>query len=322
MEEDRRGERRQERKRLWKRLALSAGGGLLVYAACRFLVAGEGSFVSTEDSILSAHAVRISPRVSGYLERLLIDDNSRVSQGQLLALIDPRDYQARVAVADSTRLFAGTEWLRMHRLVMSHATPELNLDTAVAVNTTTEAALRLETLALGYSEIRAPVAGKISGRQVDQGNLVAPGQFLFSIVPEGVWVNASFRERELGHLRPGMAAEIRIWAQPGRIYRGRVESIQRGTKSALSPYPLLDMRLNYVKPEQRVPVKILFDEPPAATSELGPWMTAAVRVPTGSPKAAVYWALLLGAGAGLALFLFDPFSRRTSGGGGREPVAS
>ncbi len=315
MEDQGQDEGRREKKRLWTRIARSAGAGLLVYAATRFLLGGEGRSSSTEDSILSAHAVRISPRVSGYLEKLLIDDNTRVSQGQLLALIDPRDYQARVAVADSARLLAGTEWIRMHRLVTTHATPELNLDAAVAVNTTTEAALRLESLALGYSEIRAPIAGKISGRRVDQGNLVAPGQFLFSIVPEGVWVTANFRERELRHIRPGMAAEIRIWAQPGRLYRGHVESIQRGANSAYSAYPLLDMRLNYVKPEQRIPVKILFDEPPAALAELGPWMTAAVRIPTSSAKAGFDWALLMGAGAAMAVFAFHsgPRGRRSGG---------
>ncbi|QSR84960.1 HlyD family secretion protein [Methylacidimicrobium sp. B4] len=315
MEEQGQGEGGRARKPLWTRIAWSAGAGLLVYAAARFLLGGEGRFASTEDSIVSAHAVRISPRVSGYLERLLIDDNTRVRPGQLLALIDPRDYQARVAVADSARLLAGTEWIRMHRLVTTHATPELNLDAAVAVNTTTEAALRLESLALGYSEIRAPVAGKISGRRVDQGNLVSPGQFLFSIVPEGVWVKANFRERELRHIRPGMAAEIRIWAQPGRVYRGHVESIQRGATSAFSPYPRLDMRLNYVKPEQRIPVKILFDEPPAALTELGPWMTAAVRIPTKAAEAAFDWALLLGVGAAMALFAFGTVPRgRRSGG--------
>ena len=305
---------REGKERLGNRLAWGVGAGLLIYAASRFLLGGGGGGASTEDSVLNAHAVRISPRVTGYLERLLIDDNMRVSQGQLLGLIDPRDYQARVAVADSARLLAGTEWIRMHGLVLSHATPELNLDAAVAVNVTTEAALRLETLSLGYSEIRAPIAGKISGRRVDQGNLVQPGQFLFSIVPDGVWVTANFREKELRHIRPGMTAEIRIWARPGRIYRGHVESIQRGANSAFSPYPLLDMRLNYVKPEQRIPVKILLDES-APSAELGPWMTAAVRIPANSAKAGLDWPLLLGAAAALAAFVFSPFSRKQRAGG-------
>ncbi|VVM07343.1 putative multidrug resistance protein EmrK [Methylacidimicrobium cyclopophantes] len=310
MEGEDSGKGSRSRRRVWARIAGSLLAGLLVYWAVSVVEEGRGSFASTEDAFLSAHVVRISPKVSGYLERLLIDDNTRVSQGQLLGLIDPRDYQARVAVADAVRLFAGTEWFRMHRLVIAHATPELNLDTAVAVTATTEAALRLEKLSLGASEIRAPVSGKISGRRVDQGSYVASGQFLFSIVPEGVWVNANFRERDLGHIHPGMPAEIRLWAQPGRLYHGHVESIQRGTKSALSLYPPLDMRLNYVKPEQRIPIKILFDEPLSATGELGPWMTAAVRIPTGAAESASTWALILGIGAAVAVFVFVPFGLR------------
>ncbi|MGD9896669.1 MAG: HlyD family secretion protein [Candidatus Methylacidiphilaceae bacterium] len=311
-------EERGRTGRFWTRVGVSVLAGLFVYAAGRFILGGERRFVSTDDSVLNAHAVRISPRVSGYLERLLIDDNTRVKQGQLLALIDPRDYQARVAAADAVRLLAGTEWVRMRRLVMAHATPELNLDVAVAVNSTTEAALRLETLSLGYSEIRAPVAGKISGRQVEQGNYVGPGQFLFSIIPEGVWVSANFREKDLGQIRPGVPAEVRVWAEPGRVYRAHVESVQRGTRSALSPYPLLDMRLNYVKPEQRVPVKILFDEPIPPASELGPWMTAAVRIPVSAAKPMLPWALLLGVGTAMAVFAFAPFWRpRTDEGRGR-----
>ncbi|CAB4243642.1 Multidrug resistance efflux pump [Methylacidimicrobium sp. AP8] len=304
-----RGNGKRSGRPLGKRILLCVGVGLLVYAATRFLLGTEGAFVSTEDSFLSAHAVRISPRVSGYLEKLLIDDNSRVSQGQLMALIDPRDYQARVAAADAVRLLSGTERLRMQRLATTRATPMLNFDAAAALNATTEAELRLESLSLGYSEIRAPIAGRIAGRRVEQGNLVNPGQFLFSIVPEGVWVSANFREKEIRHIAPGKPAEIRIWARPGRVYRGHVESIQRGANSAFSLYPTLDMRLNYVKPEQRIPVKILFDEPPAALAELGPWMTAAVRIPTASAKAAIDWALLLGAAGALAAFVFAPVSR-------------
>lgn len=314
MEEQAPGEGHPGKPRIGKRILLSAGAGLLVYAATRFLLGGGGSFVSTEDSVLNAHAVRISPRVTGYIERLFIDDNTQVSQGQLLALIDPRDFQARAAAADAARLFSGTEQLRFRQLVMAHATLPFNLDVALAVNRTTEAQLRLEALSIGYSELRAPVAGKIAGRRVEQGNLVSPGQFLFSIVPKGVWVSANFRERELQHIQPGMAAEIRIWSQPGRVYRGHVESIQRGANSAFSPYPLLDMRLNYVKPEQRIPVKILFDEPPAVLGELGPWMTAAVRIPTRSAKEAIDWALLLGGGTALGVFAIGPLLRKRRAG--------
>jgi len=85
-----------------KRLLIAAGAPLLIAAA-----AGYGNYywttgrflVSTDDAYVQAHSVLISPKVSGYLSEAPIDDNQSVKAGEVLARIDPRDYQTALAVA-------------------------------------------------------------------------------------------------------------------------------------------------------------------------------------------------------------------------------
>jgi membrane fusion protein, multidrug efflux system len=85
------------RRRWWlKRLAIAAGALLLIAAAADYgnYYWRTGRFlVSTDDAYVQAHSVLISPKVSGYLSEAPVDDNQPVKAGEVLARIDPRDYQ-------------------------------------------------------------------------------------------------------------------------------------------------------------------------------------------------------------------------------------
>jgi membrane fusion protein (multidrug efflux system) len=90
-------------------------------------------------------------------------------------------------------------------------------------------------------------------------------------VPREVWVTANFKETQLAHMRPGEPVDVRVDAYPGRSFHGHVESIQAGSGAAFSLLPPENATGNYVKVVQRVPVKIVFDEPPDVY--LGPGMS-------------------------------------------------
>ena len=134
--------------------------------------------------------VDVRPRVSGYITDVHFRDGATVKQGDLLFTIDQRPFQLAVdsAQADVARTQAQVvldvaDYDRAHELVKTAATParevdqrKANLDIARAQQLSAEAALRTAQLNLEWSEVRAPIAGRVSDRRVDAGNLVAGGQ--------------------------------------------------------------------------------------------------------------------------------------------------
>jgi membrane fusion protein (multidrug efflux system) len=114
---------------------------------------------------------------------------------------------------------------------------------------------------LSYTTVFAPRAGRVTRRTVEQGAYVQTGQALLALVPDDVWVVANFKETQLERMRPGQPVSIRVYACPQRDFQGKVDSLQAGTGARFSLLPPENAVGNYVKVVQRVPVKIIFDEP-------------------------------------------------------------
>jgi membrane fusion protein (multidrug efflux system) len=166
-------------------------------------------------------------------------------------------------------------------------------------------------LDLSYTKIFAPCDGRITRKAVETGNYVQIGQQLMSIVPTNVWVVANFKESQLKKMRPGQSALIEIDALAGRTFHGHVDSVQAGSGAAFSLLPPENATGNYVKVVQRVPVKILFDDPLPADHTFGPGLSVepSVRVSQFSLPAWIIGlvALIL---AGVAAVLFRSVIRR------------
>lgn len=121
--------------------------------------------------------------------------------------------------------------------------------------------LRQAYLNLQRSAIVAPVSGYVAKRQVQLGQRVQPGATLMTIVPlEQVWVEANFKETQLGHMRIGQPVEVYSDLYGGDVeYNGKVASLGLGTGSAFSLLPAQNASGNWIKIVQRVPVRIELD---------------------------------------------------------------
>ena len=126
-----------------------------------------------------------------------------------------------------------------------------------------EVSLELARLNLSYARVVAPADGVVSRMAVRAGQLVAPGQMIANLVPAQVYVVANFKETQVGQMRPGQRAEIRIDALAGATFRGEVASIAGGTGARFSLLPPDNASGNFVKGVQRVPVRIRFDARPS-----------------------------------------------------------
>jgi membrane fusion protein, multidrug efflux system len=131
-------------------------------------------------------------------------------------------------------------------------------------------------LNLSYTVVTAAQPGRVVALSAAVGEYVAAGTSLTMFVPDEIWVAANYKETQLDAMRPGQPADMRIDAYPERAIHGHVASVQPGSGTAFSLLPVENATGNFVKITQRVPVKVVIDDPPGDVS-LGPGMSV---VPT------------------------------------------
>jgi membrane fusion protein (multidrug efflux system) len=147
-------------------------------------------------------------------------------------------------------------------------------------------------LDLSYTKLGAPCDGRVTRKAVEPGDYVQVGQSLLALVPTNVWIVANFKETQLTHMRSGQPVEIHLDAYPDKVQRGHVDSIMAGSGASFSLLPPENAVGNFVKVVQRVPVKIVFNEPLDSAMSLGPGMSVvpAVRVSGFTLPPVVLWA--------------------------------
>ena len=140
--------------------------------------------------------------------------------------------------------------------------------------------LRSAALALRRTRVTAPVAGVVAKRGVQLGERVAPGVPLLAIVPlTDVWIDANFKEVQLGRLRVGQPVRIRADEYGTDVeYHGRVAGLAAGSGSAFALLPAQNASGNWIKIVQRVPVRVALDPKEVVAHPLRVGMSTSVRV--------------------------------------------
>jgi membrane fusion protein (multidrug efflux system) len=134
---------------------------------------------------------------------------------------------------------------------------------------------------LSFTVIRAPFDGTIGNRAMQTGDYVQPGQRLASLVPlNAVYIDANFKETQLGGLRPGQQASLAVDALPGRTIKGIVVSVAPASGSVFSLLPPDNATGNFTKIVQRVPVRIEVPADVAGEQLLRPGMSVVVSIDT------------------------------------------
>ena len=124
-----------------------------------------------------------------------------------------------------------------------------------------EAALELARLNLSYTVIIAPCDGVTGRKEIQVGQLIQPGQTIVDIVDsEEKWVIANYKETQTANIKVGQEVEIEVDAVPDHKFKGIVTSISRATGASFSLMPQDNSSGNFVKIEQRIPVRIDFTE--------------------------------------------------------------
>ncbi len=193
-------------------------------------------YLQATGSVAAFQTVDLVARVEGYLRSVNFTDGSLVKAGQLLFLIEPEPYQAKLAAQQAQLLNAQTEYDRQLRMIKENATAQASVDKWRSQRDQAQAAVTLASINLGYTRITAPFAGRIGRHLVDPGNLVGsvggptklatieqidPALAYFSINERDV---LRVRAAALAHGTPitGQAPRVPVYRRPAD--RGRLSA--------------------------------------------------------------------------------------------------
>jgi len=186
--------------------------------------------------------------------------------------------QARAGLAQANAARASAEGSHAaNDALVAGTTIDTNPDVAAA-----KAKLDQARVDLARTVIRAPIDGVVTNRQVQIGQRVAPGNPVMTVVPvRTVYVDANFKEGELGRVRPGQPVELTSDLYGSKVvYHGKVAGFSGGTGSAFSLIPAQNATGNWIKVVQRLPVRVTLDPREVAANPLrvGLSMEASVDV--------------------------------------------
>ncbi|RFM28650.1 HlyD family secretion protein [Deminuibacter soli] len=142
-----------------------------------------------------------------------------------------------------------------------------------------EAAVDNAALFYSYTVITAPYNGWVGRKTLQPGQLVKEGQTLVSVVSEEKWITANFKETQVSHLTAGQQVIIKADATGKTIIHGTIESFSPASGARFSLLPPDNSTGNFVKIEQRIPVRIHISERDSATQFLRAGMNVTVTAP-------------------------------------------
>ena len=276
------------------------------WVVSRFVHLGRVEY--TDNAQVRQHIVPVNSRVQGFIKEIRFEEYRHVRKGDTLAIIEDAEYRLRVAQAEadlqnarvgktamntsistlSNNLEvsdagiaevevlmrnAGKDYERYQKLVDQKAVTRREYDQVKANYESLKAKYDMLTrqkrsTALTRDEQSQRLAQTEAGIRLAEAALELARLNL--VDDSEIWVLANYKETQTAHIAEGMPVDITVDAVPGVVYRGRVEALSQATGAQYSLVPQDNSAGNFVKVEQRVPVKIAFtsDNSPETLAKL------------------------------------------------------
>ncbi|WP_339082372.1 HlyD family secretion protein [Pseudomonas sp. TMP9] len=306
-------------------------------------------FESTDNAYVQGEITRVSSQLGARIDKVLVQDNQYVEQGELLLLLESTDFElakqraqatlatreaelsqarstlsqqdsliaasradvsASEAILDRTKIdLSRAQTLRKPGFISEERVTTLAADSRIArsqvskaqadlqaqrqqIQTLQAESKRLEAqissartdlaqaeLNIARTEIRAPISGFVGQRAARHGQYVQTGAYLLSLVPDqDIWVQANFKETQIGHMHPGQSAELIFDSFPDTPIEAQVESLFAASGAQFSLLPPDNATGNFTKVVQRIPVKLTFAADNPLKGLIRPGMSVEVKI--------------------------------------------
>jgi membrane fusion protein (multidrug efflux system) len=181
------------------------------------------SYIQTNGSLEAENDVEIVARTQGPLVELLTEEGRRVSKGQVMARIDPKETGAQTKIAEVTLRDAERVYKRAQETFEEQLISQADFDAALAAKESAEATLVDRQVQLDYTEVKAPFEAVVVDRNIKLGDNVTVGQVLFRISDfDPLLSKIQVPEKELSRLHKGQPAYLTVEAWPGERFPAKV----------------------------------------------------------------------------------------------------
>jgi membrane fusion protein (multidrug efflux system) len=279
---------------------------IIIGAIAWYWYIGHKGYVSTDDAFIDADKATISSKIPGRIVNLKSNEGDTIKAGQILAVLDTSDLKAQekqfiaatINAKESITLakvnlekakddFARAQSQYRDNIItkeqydhsakaLDAAQAEYNISlTKPAMSKAQQEVVKAQ---LKNSTIYSPIGGVIARKWILEGDVVQPGQPIFTIFDmKDTWITAQFEETRLALVTMGAQVEISVDTYPDIKLSGKVIQIGSNTASQFSLIPPNNASGNFTKVTQRVPVKISIDKGNSNINLL-PGMSVEVRV--------------------------------------------
>jgi multidrug resistance efflux pump len=235
-------------------------------------------YVSTDDARIDADIIRIANQgASQRIDKVYVEEGSRVTKGALLAELDHRTAEATRDRAAARARLTAADLRRASALAAESGMSRQQLDRIRAEAQSAEAELKLADIALENTYLRSPVDGIVVQKLAKQGNTLETNQPAVTVVDiDHAWVSANIEETEVALVKPGQGVSISV--DEGGSLSGRVAEVRKAAAAQFALIPSDNAAGNFTKLVQRIPVKILLDPHPGRILRVGQSVVIKIRV--------------------------------------------
>ncbi|HHX8280711.1 HlyD family secretion protein [Vibrio sp. J2-3(2022)] len=253
----------------------------------------------TRDGHVSAYIVSITPRVTGQVIKVYVEDNSQVNAGDLLFEIDPSIYKAsyhkaQAAQKQAIALLAKAKNEEQRALELEKRTPgavpvltlnNLNnaVETAIANVELAKANVEEAKLNLDYTKVYAPTNGYITNFNLRTGSQVVANSPVVALIDEdSFWIEGYFKETDLVGVDPQDIAYVTLMMHDEMVLEGKIKSIGYGIakqdgSTGNDLLPNVNPNFQWIRLAQRIPIKVKLDNLPK-DFQLRVGMTASIKI--------------------------------------------
>ena len=164
--------------------------------------------------------------VAGRVISVDVDDGAEVKKDQVLARLDPADYQQGLAIAEAKLTEVRSHYERLSKMYELGSLTATDFDKIEAGLHEATSAAELARRQLAYTELRAPFDGLAVKHGIAAGVVVGPGTPVFTVLSSAsVWANVSVAEADARRVQSGQSAEVSLPAAGKQTYTGKVAAI-------------------------------------------------------------------------------------------------
>lgn len=205
--------------------------------------------------------------------------HARMAELVKMNAVSRQEYENSLTNVQKAEIAVAQAIAQKHNAEQEIANVKINAENNNIAIENAKAGLELAKLELSYTTIKSPISGRLGEITAKEGQLVAVGTNLMSVVPPEHWLIANVKETEIGQIAIGQSAQITVDALGGKqVLTGKVVQIAPATGSEFSASKTDPSTGNFIKVAQRVPVKIAFDDNQDNVKNISIGMSAVVKI--------------------------------------------